>query len=79
MPNPIIMDSIAEPPYVIIGSGAPTIGSKPRTIDILPATYAKNAVANPKQNNFPNKILFDHSNTIFKPLWTYFFEWKPHQ
>ena len=57
MPNPIIMDSIAEPPYDIIGSGAPTIGSKPRTIDIFTATYAKNDAAKPKQNNFEKLFL----------------------
>lgn len=29
-----------------------------------------------KKNNFPNKILFDHSESVFKPLWTYYFESK---
>lgn len=29
-----------------------------------------------KKNNFPKKILFDHSESVFKPLWTYFFEKK---
>ena len=35
IPNPIIVASIDEPPYDIIGSGDPTIGSKPNTIDKL--------------------------------------------
>ena len=38
IPKPIIIESIDDPPYDMIGSGAPTIGSKPRTIDILTAT-----------------------------------------
>ncbi len=29
-----------------------------------------------KKNNFPKKILFDHSESVFKPLWTYYFESK---
>ena len=33
-------------------------------------------IALKKKNNFPNKILFDHSESIFKPLWTYYFESK---
>ena len=33
MPKPIIVASIEEPPYDIIGNGEPTIGSKPKTID----------------------------------------------
>ena len=41
------MANIDEPPYDIIGSGAPTIGSKPNTIDIFTVTYIKKAVANP--------------------------------
>jgi hypothetical protein len=40
-----------------MGSGAPTIGSKPSTIDILTATYTKNAVAKPKQYNFAKLFL----------------------
>ena len=33
IPKPIIVANIDEPPYDIIGSGEPTIGSKPKTID----------------------------------------------
>ena len=33
-------------------------------------------IAIKKKNNFPNKILFDHSVSLFKPLWTYYFESK---
>ena len=29
-----------------------------------------------KKNNLPNKILFDNSESVFKPLWTYYFESK---
>ena len=49
MLNPIIIDSIDEPPYDIIGKGAPTIGSNPRTIAILTNTYKKRADEKPKQ------------------------------
>ena len=35
IPKPIIVASIEEPPYDIIGNGDPTIGSKPKTILIL--------------------------------------------
>ena len=35
IPNPIIVANIEEPPYDIIGSGDPTIGNKPSTIDRL--------------------------------------------
>ena len=38
MLNPIIVDSIEDPPYDIIGNGEPTMGNKPRTIDIFTAT-----------------------------------------
>ena len=31
-------------------------------------------IALKKKNNLPNKILFDHSESVFKPLWTYYFE-----
>ena len=34
-----------DPPYDIIGRGDPTIGSNPRTIDILMVTYKKIAKA----------------------------------
>ena len=33
IPKPIIVANIEEPPYDIMGSGEPTIGSKPKTID----------------------------------------------
>ena len=36
--NPIMVASIEDPPYDIIGSGDPTIGSKPKTIDIFTVT-----------------------------------------
>ena len=49
MLNPIIIDSIDEPPYDIIGSGAPTIGNNPTTMDILTNTYKKRADEKPKQ------------------------------
>ena len=35
----------------MIGKGAPTIGTKPSTIDILIATYTKNEAAKAKQNS----------------------------
>ena len=35
IPKPIIVANIEEPPYDIIGSGDPTIGTKPKTIDIF--------------------------------------------
>ncbi len=52
------MDSIEDPPYDIIGSGAPTIGSKPSTIIILTVTYIKKAVAKPKQYTLA-KLFFE--------------------
>ena len=36
--KPIIIESIDDPPYDIIGNGAPTMGNKPSTIYILTAT-----------------------------------------
>ena len=36
--KPNIIDNIEDPPYDIIGRGAPTIGNKPRTIDIFTNT-----------------------------------------
>ena len=36
--NPIMVASMDDPPYDIIGKGEPTIGSKPNTIDILTLT-----------------------------------------
>ena len=47
IPRPNIMANIDDPPYDIIGKGAPTIGSKPRTIPIFTATYIKKAVPKP--------------------------------
>jgi len=47
IPNPNIIANIDEPPYDRIGSGAPTMGSKPRTMLIFTVTYTKNAVAKP--------------------------------
>ena len=38
MPNPIIVASIEDPPYDIIGNGDPTIGNKPKTMDIFTVT-----------------------------------------
>ena len=42
MPNPSIIDIIEDPPYDMIGKGAPTIGSKPNTIAIFTKTYKNN-------------------------------------
>ena len=42
-----MVESIAEPPYDMIGKGAPTIGSNPNTIDMFTDTNIKKAVANP--------------------------------
>ena len=57
MPNPSIIDIIEDPPYDMIGKGAPTIGSKPNTIAIFTKIYKNNAVAKPKQNNLEKKLL----------------------
>ena len=38
MLKPIIVANIEDPPYDIIGSGDPTIGNKPKTIDIFTDT-----------------------------------------
>ena len=38
MPKPSIIANIEDPPYDIIGNGAPTIGIKPKTIPMLTAT-----------------------------------------
>ena len=46
-----------EPPQDIIGKGEPTIGSNPKTIDILIETYKKIANAKPKQNSLEKKLL----------------------
>jgi hypothetical protein len=47
MPKPNIIAIIEEPPYDIIGSGEPTIGSKPSTIIMFTTTYIKKAVPKP--------------------------------
>ena len=47
IPQPTIIAIIEEPPYDIIGSGEPTIGSKPSTIIMFTTTYMKKAVAKP--------------------------------
>ena len=39
--KPIIVASIDEPPYDMIGSGDPTIGSNPVTIAMFMVTYKK--------------------------------------
>ena len=57
MPSPIMVANIDDPPYDIIGSGDPTIGSKPKTIHIFTAIKIKIAEANPKQYNLPKKLL----------------------
>ena len=41
----------------MIGRGAPTIGSNPKTIAILTVTYTKNAPAKPKQNSLEKLFL----------------------
>tara|TARA_X000000368_G_C22799472_1_gene609635 strand:- start:125 stop:289 length:165 start_codon:yes stop_codon:yes gene_type:complete len=52
MLKPSIIDIIEDPPYDIIGRGAPTMGSKPNTIAIFTKTYKNIADEKPKQNNF---------------------------
>ena len=47
--SPSIIDNIEDPPYDIMGNGAPTIGSNPKTIEIFTNTYKKIADAKPKQ------------------------------
>ena len=41
----------------MIGSGAPTMGSNPKTIEILTNIYRKIAEAKPKQKSFEKKLL----------------------
>ena len=55
--KPIIVVSIEEPPYDIIGNGEPTIGSSPKTIDIFIDTYRKIANAKLKQKIRAKKLL----------------------
>ena len=57
MLKPSIIDSIEEPPYDIIGSGAPTIGKSPRTIAIFTKIYKNKADAKPKQYSFAKNDL----------------------
>ena len=52
-----MIESIEEPPYDIIGKGAPTIGSKPNTIATFTNTYKKIAEAKPKQYSLEKKLL----------------------
>ena len=44
MLKPNIIDIIEDPPYDMIGKGAPTIGSKPNTIAIFTKTYKNKEV-----------------------------------
>tara|TARA_Y100001936_G_C15509116_1_gene377096 strand:+ start:343 stop:492 length:150 start_codon:yes stop_codon:yes gene_type:complete len=46
IPKPIIVASIEDPPYDMIGNGDPTIGSKPKTMLIL--MVMKTKIAAPK-------------------------------
>jgi len=55
--KPIIVASIDEPPYDMIGSGDPTIGSNPVTIAIFMVTYKKIEKAKLKQNNLAKWLL----------------------
>ena len=57
MLKPSIIDSIEDPPYDIIGKGAPTIGSKPNTIEMFTKIYKNKAEEKPKQNNLEKKLL----------------------
>jgi hypothetical protein len=40
-----------------MGNGAPTIGNRPKTIEIFTNTYRKIAEAKPKQYNLAKKLL----------------------
>ena len=46
-PSPNIIANIDDPPYDIIGKGAPTIGIRPNTMPMLTTTYRKKAEAKP--------------------------------
>jgi hypothetical protein len=59
MLKPSIIDSIEEPPYDIIGSGAPTIGNSPRTIAIFTKIYKNKPDAKPKQYSFAKNDLLE--------------------
>ena len=52
-----MMDNIEDPPYDMIGKGAPTIGSKPNTIAMFTKIYKNKAEEKPKQNNLEKKLL----------------------
>ena len=41
----------------MMGNGAPTIGSKPKTIEMFTNTYKNIAVAKPKQYSLAKKLL----------------------
>ena len=45
MLNPNIIDNIDDPPYDIIGRGAPTMGKSPTTIAMLTNIYRNKAEA----------------------------------
>lgn len=62
--RPIIVESIAEPPYDIIGSGDPTIGINPNTILILTVMYINIDEAKPKQYSLEKKLLEINPITI---------------
>ena len=55
--KPIMVASIDDPPYDMIGRGDPTIGNSPKTIHMFTEMYMKIAEAKPKQNNLPKKLL----------------------
>ena len=57
IPNPNIVANMEDPPYDIIGSGAPTIGTKPNTMDILTQTKIKKDAAKPKQKSLAKLFL----------------------
>jgi hypothetical protein len=55
--KPSIIDSIDDPPYDMMGSGAPTIGNSPRTMAIFTKIYKNKADAKPKQYSFAKNDL----------------------
>ena len=57
MLKPSIIDNIDDPPYDMIGSGDPTIGNSPRTIEIFTKIYKNKADAKPKQYSFAKNDL----------------------
>ena len=48
-----------DPPYDMIGSGAPTIGNNPTTIAIFTKIYKNKADAKPKQYSFAKNDLLE--------------------